>query len=722
MADSAIDGVGYTIQSLFTGHRFSLDYYQREYSWSRDSVQLLLSDLQRRFLASWRETDDREATARYEPYFLGPFVYHEEGGTTYLVDGQQRITTLHLLLMYLRRLLADQELDGDATYLNSLIYIRQRGRDSFTIDIPERHDLLYAILHELPYELPADRSPSLQTLYERNRDIDELYPEELRGDALPYFCDWLLDRVCLVGIKALSRNNAWEIFESMNDRGVRLGPVDLLKSYLLSKVDPSDQNRLNKGWRSMISQLRGLDANADSHFMKTVLAAEYAESLGEISVLRSGLTPVHEWLRLNEDRVGLSGKPDFKRLTERLLKLAGYYQMLAAAGRNLDADPRLHALFYNQYNNLGVQLPLIFAAIAPGDQRNDVLNKTELIANFIDFVYVLGFINNDAGLNGIEARLSDLIPEIRHHRLLDSLKSLLESEAAKLTYSFGGIEKFGLHQNIRQVRYLLARLTAFVETQCGHRNRIDEYLDGNQPFEIEHILGNNPSYRSGQRRIPNFEILRNRIGALVLLPKSLNASIGNLAYEDKVTYYRQENLLAASLHQETYGTRGNPGFKKFHKQKNFSHLLRPYDKFGASAVDTREQLYSRLCELIWNAGKFGIPDSVASGSVRVSARRPRTQYGVELADLIDVGVLEGNTPIVGRAKEGQYAATILADGRIRTETGETFSSLSAAGRFVRGAKSCAGWSFWSLRRDGNLVSLDSIRAHALEEGLVEPRR
>lgn len=721
MADSAIDGVGYTIQSLFTGRRFSLDYYQREYSWSRDSVQLLLSDLQRRFLASWRETDDREATARYEPYFLGPFVYHEEDGVTFLVDGQQRITTLHLLLMYLRRLLADQELDGDAAFLNPLIYTRQRGRDSFTIDIPERHDLLFAILHDLPFELPAGHSPSLRNLHERNRDIDELFPEELRGDALPHFCDWLLDRVCLVGIKALSRNNAWEIFESMNDRGVRLGPVDLLKSYLLSRVDSSDQNRLNNGWRSMIAQLRGLDANADSHFIKTVLAAEYAENQEEISVLRSGLTPVHEWLRRNEARIGLSSKPDFKRLTERLLKLAEHYQMLMGASSKLDADPRLHALFYNKYNNLGVQMPLISAAIAPGDQRNDVINKAELIARLIDLAYVLGLVNNDAGIAAIEAGLSDLIPVIRQNRPLASLKSLLEHEAARLTYSFSGIEKFGLHQNVRQVRYLLARLTAFVETRCGRHDRIDEYLDGDQPFEIEHVLGNNPSYRSGQKQIPNFDMLRNRIGALVLLPKSLNASIGNLTYEDKVTYYRQENLLAASLHQETYGARGNAGFKKFLKQNKFHHLLRAYDRFGASAVDDRERLYRQLCELIWSSKEFGIPDSAAIQPVRMPARRPRTQYGVELADLIDVGMLEGGAPIVGRSKEGRYAATILIDGRVRIETGETFSSLSAAGRFVRGTKSCAGWSFWNLQKDNVLVPLERVRARALEEGLVEPR-
>src|ERR1700683_4489659 len=113
MADSPIDGNGFTIQQLFSGRRFSLDYDQREYSWSRDSVKLLFDDLQRRFLACWRDTDDRQATTKYDSYFLGPFVYHEEDGVTYLVDGQQRITTLHLLLIYIHRLLIDQELSAE---------------------------------------------------------------------------------------------------------------------------------------------------------------------------------------------------------------------------------------------------------------------------------------------------------------------------------------------------------------------------------------------------------------------------------------------------------------------------------------------------------------------------------------------------------------------------------------------------------------------------------
>jgi hypothetical protein len=722
VADSPISGNGLTIQQLFAGRRFRLGYYQREYSWSRESVKLLLDDLQRRFLACWHEVDDRQATARYEPYFLGPFVYHEEEGITYLVDGQQRITTLHLLLIYLYRLLRDQGLDADASELQPLIFKRQRGTDSFTIDIEERHDLLDALLQDRPYTLPVGHSPSLQNLYERSRDIDELFPEELRGDALPYFYDWLLDRVCLVGIKALSRDNAWEIFESMNDRGVRLGPVDLLKSHLLSRVDSSEQKRLNVQWREMLSRLNGLDQNAASDFVKTILAAYYSRDSLECIELRSASISFHEWVRRNEERLFLKTHSDFARFIDRLAKLSISYTTIAGAGRVFQhAEPRLHAIFYNQYNNLGIQLPMIFATIAQDDQPSDVKAKAGLIANFVDLVYVRSMINNAASITRLEEDLSELVPRLRNCHSQQQIADLLADEIGRLPYSFNGIEKFGLHQNVRQVRYLLARLTAYVDTQSGYSNEIAEYLNEQEPYEIEHIWPDDPRYRGGLKSVPEFKLWRNRLGALLLLPKSVNASLRDMAYEEKIKQYLHENRLAASLHGDSHGRRGNPGFTKFLRKNDLSQLFRPFPTFGATSITVRQKLYERLCELIWSPEELGIPIANAASHTEPPSRRPRTRYGVELSDLIDVGLLETNTSIFGWTKKIQYEAVVLPDGRVTVESGETFGSLSAAGQFVRGTKSCQGWSFWHIRRDDGYEALADIRKNALENGLLEAR-
>src|ERR1700756_5307903 len=107
MADSPISGQGMTVKGVFSGRRYQLDYYQRDYSWGREEVRQLVEDLHRRFTASYGTVDERSAVADYEPYFLGSFVYHDESGISFLVDGQQRATTLHILLIFLKRLLRD---------------------------------------------------------------------------------------------------------------------------------------------------------------------------------------------------------------------------------------------------------------------------------------------------------------------------------------------------------------------------------------------------------------------------------------------------------------------------------------------------------------------------------------------------------------------------------------------------------------------------------------
>jgi hypothetical protein len=76
----------------------------------------------------------REAR-QYPPYFLGSIVYYEEEGTTYVVDGQQRITTNHLMLIHLYRLLIDQGATGDARHVETLVR-PDRGDQLFAIDIP----------------------------------------------------------------------------------------------------------------------------------------------------------------------------------------------------------------------------------------------------------------------------------------------------------------------------------------------------------------------------------------------------------------------------------------------------------------------------------------------------------------------------------------------------------------------------------------------------------
>ena len=76
---------------------YGLDFYQREYSWEETQVAELLDDLTTRFLDEFDESHERRHVASYRPYFLGPIVTALRDGMRYLVDGQQRVTTLSLV-------------------------------------------------------------------------------------------------------------------------------------------------------------------------------------------------------------------------------------------------------------------------------------------------------------------------------------------------------------------------------------------------------------------------------------------------------------------------------------------------------------------------------------------------------------------------------------------------------------------------------------------------
>ena len=115
-------------------------------------------------------------------------------------------------------------------------------------------------------------------------------------------------------------------------------------------------------------------------------------------------------------------------------------------------------------------------------------------------------------------------------------------------------DSFRLHgMNGRQIHRLLARMTEFVETRSGMPSHYVEYAKrgGKDGYEIEHIWADHPERHEDEFAHPSeFAEYRNRIGDLLLLPKSFNASYGDLPYEEKLVHYDSQNLLARSLHEQ----------------------------------------------------------------------------------------------------------------------------------------------------------------------------
>jgi uncharacterized protein with ParB-like and HNH nuclease domain len=273
-----IDGKGRTVRELLAGRKYSIDYYQREYKWQQKQVNELLDDLAAKFLESHEEGNERSAVADYGHYFLGSIIISEKEGQKFIIDGQQRLTTLTLLLNFLHHKLEDAEQKGQ---IADLISSQKYGKRSFNLDIPERTACMEALYKGEEFA-NADAPESVANILARYADIADLFPEDLQGTAVPYFVDWLVENVHLVEITAYSDGDAYTIFETMNDRGLKLAPADMLKGYLLANIaDTEKRTRASRIWKERVQVLAELGKDEDADGIKSWLRSQYAENIRE---------------------------------------------------------------------------------------------------------------------------------------------------------------------------------------------------------------------------------------------------------------------------------------------------------------------------------------------------------------------------------------------------------------------------------------------------------
>ncbi len=234
-------GKAKTVRELLKDVKYSIDYYQREYRWHQKQVHELVDDLSNKFMEEYDPEHERDQVADYPHYFLGSIIISKKERVAYIVDGQQRLTSLTLLLTLLRNL---QREHASQVSVDDLIFSELYGQKSFNLHVDERTEAMNALYEDRHFSM-ADRSESVRNLISRYRDLEAYFPPELRDRALSYFIDWLLNNVHLMEITAYSDDDAYTIFETMNDRGLSLSPTDMLKGYLLANTDETKRADVN---------------------------------------------------------------------------------------------------------------------------------------------------------------------------------------------------------------------------------------------------------------------------------------------------------------------------------------------------------------------------------------------------------------------------------------------------------------------------------------------
>lgn len=594
-------GKAKTIRELLGGAKYSIDYYQREYRWQPKQMTELVEDLAAKFLESYQEGDERGAVEHYGHYFLGSIVISDRDGQKFIIDGQQRLTSLTLLLIYLHRQLADDE---ERKQLADLIFSQKYGKRSFNLDVPDRTPCMEALYTGQTFDT-SEQPESVANILARFEDIEEQFPDEAKGPALPYFADWLIENVHLVEITAYSDEDAYTIFETMNDRGLSLTPTDMLKGYLLANITDSDaRNLASKVWRERVAECQALGKEEDADAIKAWLRSQHARKIRERK--RDARpedfdligTEFHRWIRDQEALLGLAKSADFARFVQRDFK---FYtaQYLRARKAGAELVPGLEPIHFNAQHKFTLQYPVLLAPLLPDDPEAELLTKLRVVATFLDILITRRLWNwRSIDYSTMQYAMFTVIRDIRGKPATE-VAAILGQRLADDQETFSKNDRFALHgMNGRVIHRLLARMTDYVETRSGLASRYAEYMaQGKKRYEIEHVWANHPERHQDEFAHPSdFAAARNRIGGLLLLPKSFNASYGDLPYEDKLPHYFGQNLLARSLHPKCY--ENNPGFLRFIEESGLP--FKPRTGFHAAEMEERSQLYLNLAEHIWN--------------------------------------------------------------------------------------------------------------------------
>jgi hypothetical protein len=608
------------LKVCFQSH-YTLPYFQREYKWESRHFAELLNDIQAVFLLNFDPTHGRKEVASYPPYFLGSIITSSEtDGKKPLIDGQQRLTSTFLLLAFLERYRVDQSV-LDTQSLSTLLGGLSYGEMDYSIEFSSTRKAIFDRYLDCskPVEdaiRDAEDVPNLDAgdkkLLEALRATDTLLNEIVKV-SIAYFMDYVVERVLLIDISVMSESEAHRVFVTMNDRGLRLGPIDLLKGQILSKIpEPADSQSCHTSWVQTINKLRSLDPEEDSLFFRNLFRAKWADTMrgkakgdppGDFDVIGEAY---HRWFTDNTARLTIATADDYVRFAkDDIPRYAEIYIFIKSA--ETDLMPGFECIYYNAARKYSFQSMVLLASVKTSDTTSEWQKKIALVARLVDLILtartIEGKENNYDNLKEISFGLAKTIRDNDYMTLL----AYVRREWAPQSLVLPGLADLKYVRSERSdILYLLARIACHLEEAFALTNRVGfvtywQRDRGMKTFDIEHLLkaSFDPAAlpaAHGFSGVKDFDESRNSFGALALLPRSRNRSLQDKAYRDKLVAYATENILVQTLCGALY--QNNPNVAAY-VASNPGLSLASIDDFEKGDIAKRAAVYGAIAQQVW---------------------------------------------------------------------------------------------------------------------------
>lgn len=578
---------------------YSVPDFQREYVWQREQVERLLQDLYEEFY------DGENRVLSGPEYFLGSIVAcKSDDGTFQLIDGQQRMTTLYLILCMVRDVLR-QSGASSSKVLDSQIAdaatdprtYEEIERFRVTLQYSDSEGVLDKIAGGTPLNGIAETTVSIRNILSACRDIREFISANLDTDPkrLREFHGVLTTRVKLIRIVTPTIANALKVFETVNDRGVGLNAMDLLKNLLFMRTESKDYPRLKERWKKLVDLLDGC-GEKPLRFLRYYIMAHY--EIDSNRVIRED--EIYEWLVVHADECGIDTNP--LGFLEQLIECSAAHANFLACKNAGGVDNRYLQNLAFLGGALRQQYILLMAArkLSP-----ELFNRLCRAIENLFFCYIITRETTKTFERNF-ARWSSDLRAVENDTELDTFieKYFVEDMASRTErFDFALRE---LSQNLIQqyrMRYILAKLTQYIEENAwgnpahGH---LDHYVAAN--VEIEHILPSNPrmDVRSSFDKIDKYDDFTGRLGNLTLLEKTINASVSNGSFAEKTPGYRQSAfLLTKSLVEKP-----QVGVNTQLNRAVAGLIL--FESWSSSTIEQRQEMLAKLARKVWD-----VPDRKA---------------------------------------------------------------------------------------------------------------
>lgn len=274
-----ISGAEYPLAKIFSSEfEYVIPSYQRPYAWTVDQASELFDDLY-----------DFYRSELDEGYFLGSIVLIKEEGkpAAEVIDGQQRLTTLTILLAALaarsaaddRALLKNYIVEAGNKFeqlaAKPRLTLRERDKEFFAkyVQTLQFDELLDLNTESLQNESRKNIQANARLLLSR---IDRSFGDNM--SSLEGFVGFLLQRCFLVAVSTPSQQSAFRVFSVMNSRGLDLQPTDIIKADIIGAIESSEEQELyNEKWEDMEVELGRAGFNDLFAYVRMVYAREKAK-------------------------------------------------------------------------------------------------------------------------------------------------------------------------------------------------------------------------------------------------------------------------------------------------------------------------------------------------------------------------------------------------------------------------------------------------------------